>query len=209
LLFTIDLWDRLADGTVTVAFRRWKRPTVKAGGSQKFARGVLAIDAVCEIDEREIDEADAAAAGAGSRAEVLDALASREGTLYRIDFHYAGEDPRVALRNRAVLDTKELDALVTRLARFDARSSHGPWTRAVLEAIDAEPGRRAPDFAARFGRDTAPFKTDVRKLKELGLTESLPVGYRISPRGATVLAELRRRDPEIDRPRGAHERSGS
>ena len=27
------------------------------------------------------------------------------------------------------------------------------------------------------------FKRDVRKLKELGLTESLPVGYRLSPRG--------------------------
>lgn len=209
MLFTIDLWDRLADGTVTVAFRRWKRPTVKAGGTQKFARGVLAIDAVSEIDERAITDADATAAGAESRAEVIANLAGREGTLYRIDFHFVGEDPRIALRSRAVLDTTELGALVERLARFDARSSHGPWTRAVLEAIDAEPGRRAPDFAARFGRETAPFKTDVRKLKELGLTESLPVGYRISPRGATVLAELRRRDPDADGPTRAHERSGS
>jgi hypothetical protein len=166
---------------------------VKAGGTQKFARGVLAIDAVREVREDEITDADAEAAGAGSRAALLAALSGRPGTLYRIDFHYAGADPRVALRERAMLDTEELGALVDRLARFDARSSHGPWTLAVLEAIDAEPGRRAPDLAARFGRETAPFKTDVRKLKELGLTESLPVGYRISPRGATVLAELRRR----------------
>ena len=28
-----------------------------------------------------------------------------------------------------------------------------------------------------------PFKRNVRKLKELGLTESLEVGYRLSPRG--------------------------
>jgi hypothetical protein len=27
----------------------------------------------------------------------------------------------------------------------------------------------------------------VRKLKELGLTESLTVGYRLSPRGAALL----------------------
>jgi hypothetical protein len=42
---------------------------------------------------------------------------------------------------------------------------------------------RAPDLAASFGRETQPFKIDVRKLKALGLTESLTVGYRISPRG--------------------------
>lgn len=190
----MDLWDRLADGSVTVAFRRWKRPSVKAGGTLKFPRGVLAIDAVREIDEDDISEADARAAGAASRDDLLAALAGRDGALFRIDFHYAGADPRIALRERAVLATDELDAVVARLQRFDARSSHGPWTRAVLEAIEAEPGRRAPDLAARFGRETQPFKTDVRKLKELGLTESLPVGYRISPRGATVLAELRRRD---------------
>ena len=34
------------------------------------------------------------------------------------------------------------------------------------------------------------FKTDVRKLKELGLTESLEVGYRLSPRGEAVLRAL-------------------
>jgi hypothetical protein len=31
------------------------------------------------------------------------------------------------------------------------------------------------------------FKTNVRKLKNLGLTESLDVGYRLSPRGQRVL----------------------
>jgi hypothetical protein len=38
-----------------------------------------------------------------------------------------------------------------------------------------------------------PFKLDVRKLKELGLTESLRPGYRLSPRGETVLGWLRQR----------------
>jgi hypothetical protein len=34
---------------------------------------------------------------------------------------------------------------------------------------------------------TAAFKTDVRKLKGLGLTESLEVGYRLPPRGQAWL----------------------
>jgi ribosomal protein S19E (S16A) len=40
------------------------------------------------------------------------------------------------------------------------------------------------------GRERHPFKTDVRKLKELGLTESLEVGYRLSPRGQALLERL-------------------
>jgi hypothetical protein len=38
-----------------------------------------------------------------------------------------------------------------------------------------------------MGRERLAFKTDVRKLKALGLTESLPVGYRLSPRGEAWL----------------------
>ena len=43
------------------------------------------------------------------------------------------------------------------------------------------------DAAASLGRETLPFKRDVRKLKELGLTRSLPVGYEISHRGRAYL----------------------
>jgi hypothetical protein len=41
------------------------------------------------------------------------------------------------------------------------------------------------------GLDTHAFKLNVRKLKNLGLTESLGTGYRLSPRGAAVLERLR------------------
>ena len=50
--------------------------------------------------------------------------------------------------------------------------------------------QRAADLAAGFGRETQPFKLDVRKLKNLGLTLSLEVGYRLSPRGEAYLAAL-------------------
>jgi hypothetical protein len=46
---------------------------------------------------------------------------------------------------------------------------------------------RAGDLAEAFGRERLKFKTDVRKLKALGLTESLEVGYRLSPRGRAFL----------------------
>jgi predicted transcriptional regulator len=57
----------------------------------------------------------------------------------------------------------------------------------VLRLIADRPAVRAPDLAAALGRETQPFKRDVRKLKELGLTHSLDVGYELSPRGRSYL----------------------
>ncbi len=115
--------------------------------------------------------------------------------MYRIGLRYAGEDPRIALRNTDDLSAADREALVSRLDRYDQASTNGPWTRAVLAIIQRPPATRAPDLAAEFGRDTQSFKRDVRKLKELGLTESLDIGYRLSPRGTALLASLTRRTP--------------
>ena len=90
--------------------------------------------------------------------------------------------------NSSADDIADLDR---RLARLDTRSPYGAWTRTTLDAIDARPGTRAGDLAASFGREIAPFKLDVRKLKNLGLTISLLTGYRLSPRG---IAYLRAKD---------------
>lgn len=56
--------------------------------------------------------------------------------------------------------------------------------------LGARPAIRAADLARRLGQETAPFKLNVRKLKELGHTESLEIGYRLSPRGERLLARL-------------------
>jgi hypothetical protein len=191
VLFRQQFWDGLADGSVTLAFRRWKRPTVKTGGRQTTPVGVLAIDDVREIDEREITGADARRSGFAGREELMAELAGREGRLYRIEFHLAGEDPRVALRERSDLTADDVAEIERRLARLDRASTHGPWTDAVLRLIDSRPGVRAGDLADSLGRERLPFKADVRKLKALGLTESLEVGYRLSPRGRAWLAHRR------------------
>jgi hypothetical protein len=186
MLFNRDALERIAAGEVTLAFRRWRRPTVKTGGTLRTRVGVLAIDSVDEIDPERITDADAVRAGAPDRDAVLGRLRG-DGRLYRIAFHLAGPDPRVALRERAELSPAERTELGRRLARMDAASRHGPWTAEVLRLIADRPGTRAADLAAALGREKSPFKADVRKLKELGLTESLEVGYRLSPRGQSYL----------------------
>jgi Mn-dependent DtxR family transcriptional regulator len=80
--------------------------------------------------------------------------------------------------------------LKRRLERLDAAGRRGPWTESVLRLIGANEAVRAQDLADRMGRDKPSFKRDVRKLKELGLTESLERGYRLSPRGRALLNHL-------------------
>jgi hypothetical protein len=188
MLFQQRLWAGLADGTVTVTFRRWRRPRARAGAWHRTAAGLLAVDAVTVVDPAAITEDDARSAGFASLAELLRQLDRHgDGPVWRVDFHHAGADPREALRRADDLSEEELAGLLGRLARLDRAGRAGPWTTATLRLIAERPGVRAADLAAAAGRERLPFKTDVRKLKELGLTESLEVGYRLSPRGRALL----------------------
>ena len=176
--------DGIAAGDITLAFRRWKRPTVKKGGTLRTPKGVLHIGAVTPIDEAAITEEDARKAGEPSRAALIKRLRP-EGRLYRVEFELGGEDPRIALRE----STEDLDALGARLARM------GSWTIQTLELIDDNPGTRAADLAPQLDQERLQFKANVRKLKELGLTISLERGYRLSPRGRAYLRATRARRP--------------
>jgi hypothetical protein len=187
VLIRRDVLDRIVGGEVDLAFRRWKRPTLKLGGTLTTAAGVLAVDAVDVVDELAITVDEARRAGYGSVEALRKDLARRsDGDVYRIRLHHAGDDPRIALREDADLDADQVAAIAARLDRLD-RARTEPWTRIVLELIRTHPTVRAPDLAASLGRETKGFKTDVRKLKALGLTESLLVGYRLSPRGEAFL----------------------
>ncbi len=188
--------EAIRAGEADLAFRRWKRPRVRVGTRMRTAVGLVEVTSLEVVDPSAIGSGEARRAGFGAVADVTELLARRpEGRVYRVGLRYAGPDPRVARRADADLSGGPAEALDERLDRLDVASRHGPWTRAVLAAIEAEPGRRAPDLAAAQGRDTAPVKRDVRKLKELGLTESLEVGYRLSPRGEAYLAHARGASP--------------
>ncbi len=186
MLIRKPVLDAIAAGTVTCAFRRWDRPRVKPGTMLRTAVGVLEVTAVDEVSDADLAEADAVRSGYRDLAALRAANARRDGRLFRVELRRAGEDPRIALRSATDLSDDDRATLRARLDRMD-RVAHGPWTAAVLGLIAENPGARAPDLAERLGRETPVFKRDVRKLKELGLTESLQVGYRLSPRGRAWL----------------------
>jgi hypothetical protein len=181
--------DAIAAGAVTALFRRWDRPMVRPGGTQRTPVGVLEFPTVEPVAASRLTAADARAAGFPTVKALREAQVG-DRQLYRITVRLAGADPRVALRSRDTVSTEERAELDTRLARLDAASKRGPWTATVLTLIAENEAVRAPDLAARLGLETLPFKRDVRKLKELGLTESLDVGYRLSPRGRAYRAGL-------------------
>jgi len=183
MLFRQAILAKVRAGEVSVAYRRWTRPSVKAGGFQVTSIGRLAIDAVQPVTEAEITEAAARLAGEVSRADLMAALANGKGDFYRIAFHLEGADPRIALREASDLSADDLAALEKRLARMDGRA---PWTRRFLDLVAVHPGRRAGDLAPMAGLETQEFKVRMRRLKALGLTISLEVGYRLSPRGEAL-----------------------
>jgi hypothetical protein len=198
VLFQARFWPLIADGSVTVTFRRWKRRQVVAGhryrtGHRIVGRMMIEVDDVREVDPAGITDADARLAGFPD-ADTLVAQLRGDPDLpvFRIAFHVVDEpDPRSVLAATSALTAQDRDEIQRRLDRLDRASKIGPWTRAVLEVIADQPATRAADLAAGFGRETQPFKNDVRKLKNLGLTESLEVGYRLSPRGRAFLDACR------------------
>lgn len=184
----------VADGSVTLAFRRWAKPGVKVGSQFRTVAGVIRVDGVEAVDAEAISDADAVAAGWPDAARLRRQLDKVEGGLptHRVLLAYAGPDPRVALRESAELSDDDVRAIDVRLERLDRASSHGPWTMPTLALIGRRPHVRAPDLAAEMGRERDPFKIDVRKLKNLGLTQSFDVGYDLSPRGRAYLARTTR-----------------
>jgi hypothetical protein len=145
---------------------------------------VTTVDPVAAVG---ITDHDARGAGFASADAARAWIARRgDGDLYRVGLTLVGEDPRIALRADADLDAAAVDDIRTRLARMD-RAAPEPWTRAYLELVAARPAVVARELAAGIGMERDPFKIRVRRLKELGLTESLEVGYRLSPRGRAYL----------------------
>ena len=194
MLLPLKVAQGVRDGSVTLAFRRWKKPDVEPGRRFTTAAGMVRVVAVEVVEAEGITDEEAQRAGWPDAARLRHRLNPDESLpTYRVTLAWDGEDPRIALRESADLTDEDVAAIDARLERLDRASSYGAWTMATLDLIDTHPQRRAPDLAELVGRETAPFKLDVRKLKALGLTRSFAVGYEISPRGRAYLRKTSRR----------------
>jgi hypothetical protein len=193
MLFQRRFHAGIRDGSVTVTFRAWKTAKARPGAVHRLGPDdAIEIESVARFAPAKITTKEAARAGFADRTELLELLSKRGpgASVFRVAFHYVRRaDPRTA----RCVDTSAaaLDGVLARLERMDRLSRRSEWTRAVLELIAAHPRTAASKLAPELGRETRAFKADVRKLKELGLTESHEVGYSLSPRGTRMLRRLR------------------
>ena len=198
LLFQKRFHAGLVSGAVRVTFRRWKKSHVKPGGRYRcHPIGVLEVDAVELVLVRDISDDDARRSGFETRSELIEYLRAAAperltpaSAVFRVELHHGGDGDRVEIALDDRLTPKDVAEIEQKLARMDANEA---WTAATLAAIAKQPRVAASQLAAKLGRETLPFKVDVRKLKRLGLTQSFEVGYEISPRGRAFLAQRRRK----------------
>lgn len=178
----------IADGSITVVLRRWDSPRARVGGTQRTQVGTIHIDDVVEKPGRyRVSAAEARAAGYPDAKTAQADLDRRPAAhTYVITVSFVAPDERPDLAADDTLTADDVAAIAGRLDRWDA-AAETPWTRDYLRTIGENEAVRAPDLAAGFGMDVPRFKRRVRQLKGLGLTISLDVGYRLSPRGRAFL----------------------
>ena len=192
MLFERRLREGIHEGRVVLTFRRWNRCQVVAGHRYRTRSDIIEVDAVDLVTPRDIDARQASEAGYATVKElVADLRGDKKTPLYRVRFHRVDEpDPRDEQAAQSELTGRELAALTARLTRMDKSGSHGPWTGAVLTQIADHPATVSTVLASTLGWERQDFKLHVRRLKQLGLTISLDVGYRLSPRGKAYLQHL-------------------
>lgn len=191
MLIKDDVIEKIKSGEVTVLFRRWSRPGAKPGGSQMTQGGVIGIDSVEVVTEDDITELDARESGYGTKENLIDKLSYRDDPIYRLRVYFQGADPRIAMRENVKDD--DLQEVIAKLDKLDKNSKRGAWTQAYLQVIQDMPETYSGLLADYLGLSIPEFKPWARKLKALGLTESMPRGYKLSPRGEKVLEALKKR----------------
>lgn len=188
------LREPIEQGKVDLLFRRWKRLQAVVGNTYRTGAGRLTVTAVDVVDPATLTATDARRAGHPDVDSLRRALRGDDSLpTYRIAIVPAlGPDPRSVLAADDDLSDADVAEVDRRLDRLDRASSWGAWTMPTLRAIEAQPAVVSTVLAEALGRDRPAFKLDVRKLKALGLTESLDVGYRLSPRGRAYLTSTTR-----------------
>ena len=191
MLFQRRFHERIRSGEIRCTVRIWQRPHVKLGGRYALGGGAIVVDDLHETRLDDITPALALRCGFPSLVDLLKTAKHGPGErVFVIDFHYDGKASARPKPSTAAVSAEELVELVQRLEAMYGRAKIGAWTLATLRAIEARPGVLAAKLARSLGRPRDEFKRDVRKLKTLGLTFSLEIGYRLTPKGEALLASL-------------------
>jgi hypothetical protein len=182
LLFKTRFHEGIRSGEITMTIRAWQKPQATSGKEYKLgASGRIAVTAVNPVTLSEIRSRDVKASGFSSIDELVHMLRKESrrkltarSKVYRVRFRYTGE-------RKDEMPTYSRDELNAKLDRM------GAWSRNLLTLIADNRGVSSAILAKKMGRERLGLKADVRKLKRLGLTRSLEVGYEITNSGRKML----------------------
>jgi len=191
MLFKQKHLEGIKSGTISLAFRKWKKLSVAEGSLIKTSVGVLKIVSIEETALSKITDQEAVAAGFKSASALVQLLEEqKEGAIYKIAVVFDSEDPRIQLREKYDLNDEDFEEIKEALLNLDKHSKVGKWTLKTLQVIRENPKMKAADLAVKARKEKEWLKLNVRKLKSLGLTISHEPGYSLSPRGEAYLEML-------------------
>lgn len=191
MLFKQKHLEGIKSGSITLAFRKWKKLSVMEGSLVKTSVGVIKIVSIEETALTKITDAEAQFAGFKSAAGLVQLLEEqKEGAIYKIAVAFDSEDPRIVLREKYDLSDEDFEEIQNALGNLDKFSKVGKWTLKTLQVIQENPKMKAADLAVKARKEKEWLKLNVRKLKGLGLTISHEPGYTLSPRGEAYLEML-------------------
>ncbi|MEB3370863.1 hypothetical protein [Saccharopolyspora mangrovi] len=169
----------VAAGHVTQAYMRWASPQARPGARVRTRAGVIEITALVEVDPEQLTDADAARAGFSTAAGLRASLSRHRGTTYRLELTHL-DRPAAPEPAPVALGEAQRRALKAQLARLDLGTPRGPWTRQLLELLRQQPGLAPAELAAAQQRPVSRTKTDLWRLRELGLIDTTGPGTRLS-----------------------------
>ena len=182
--------EQIKKGEISLMFRKWKKKLVKKGSLIKTSIGQIKIININEISSKDINLKEASEAGYKNLSDLMEVLNSKQGKLFKILVRYHSEDPRIKLRNKSYLSEEDFEQIKIKLQRFDKYSKQGEWTIKILNTILENPKLKSAELATIVNKDKTWLKSNIRKLKNLGLTISHEIGYSISPLGKVYLERL-------------------
>ena len=191
MLFKTKFHEGIRNGSITLTFRAWKSARAKVGNQYRIGpQDGVEVDAVEEVAISAIPDEEARRSGFPTVSELRNFLIKHsttftsKSTLFRVSFHY------VKIFDEVPQEDLSLEEIQRKLEKMDRLSKHGPWTKQTLEIISQNPRTAASKLAPLLGRETRPFKADVRKLKKLELTVSFEIGYELTSLGKALYSDL-------------------
>lgn len=171
-------------------FFRWGEPLTRVGARLVTSVGLVGVDSVRQVELASIDESEARLAGFSSAGGLRSMLERRgPGAVFRVELRFLGPagQEEAELDHLVELSSAERDRFARELARLDVSAAHGGWTWWLLELVGRRPGVRVAEVAAEWGRPVSRCKSDVWRLRQMGLLEPVPGGVQLSAVGRALL----------------------